>query len=47
MYGLLCLLKKNNIEISMIIATDGSLGGKTYKNLIQLRKNESIEALKE
>ena len=30
----------------MIIATDGSLGGKTYKNLIQLRKNESIEALK-
>jgi len=42
MYGLLCLLKKNNIEISMIIATDGALGGKTYKNLIQLRKNESF-----
>ena len=38
MYGLLCLLKKNNIEIFMIIATDGSLGGKTYNNLIQLRK---------
>ena len=46
MYGLLCLLKKNNIEIFMIIATDGSLGGKTYNNLIQLRKDESIEALK-
>ena len=47
MYGILSIFSKRNDEITMIIATDGSAGSvTTNKNLSEIRKKETIEALK-
>ena len=47
MYGILSIFSKRNDEIKMIIATDGGAGSvTTNKNLSEIRKKETIEALK-
>ena len=47
MYGILSIFSKRNDEITMIIATDGGAGSVTSnKNLPEIRKKETIEALK-
>ena len=47
MFGLLCCFKKKGYEISMIVATDGSLGGNNLKNkLVSDKKKESQKGLK-
>ena len=47
MYGILSIFSKRNDEITMIIATDGGAGSVTSnKNLSEIRKKETIEALK-
>ena len=48
MYGLIARFKEEGHEILMFVATDGSLGGKEKdQNLIETRKKESINALKD
>ena len=48
MFGLLKILKKQNNEIFMSVATDGARGGDvSEKKLKYLRKKESIKALSE
>lgn len=47
MYGVLSIFSKMNNEISMIVATDGGAGSVTSnENLSEIRKKESMEALK-
>ena len=47
MYGVLSIFSKRNDEISMIVATDGGAGSVlTNENLIEIRKKETMEALK-
>ena len=47
MFGLLCCFKQKGNEISMIVATDGSLGGNNLKNkLVINRKTETKKGLK-
>ena len=46
MYGLLCIFKKKKYSINLIVSTDGSLGGTKFENLSQIRKKETIKALK-
>ena len=47
MYGILSIFSKRNDEITMIIATDGGAGNvTTNKNLSEIRKKETIDALK-
>jgi LmbE family N-acetylglucosaminyl deacetylase len=47
MYGILSIFLKRNDKISMIVATDGGAGTvTTNKNLSEIRKKETIEALK-
>ena len=45
MFGLLSVLKKWS-QIHCIVATDGGKGGVNLENLADIRKNESILALK-
>ena len=48
MYGTLSIYKKRGVELYLIVATDGSKGGENTKNnLIKIRKNETLTALKE
>ena len=47
MYGVLSIFSKRNDEISMIVATDGGAGSVlTNENLSEIRKKETMEALK-
>ena len=47
MYGILSVFSKRNDEIFMIVATDGGAGNvTTNKNLSEIRKKETVEALK-
>ena len=47
MYGVLSIFWKRNDEISMIVATDGGAGSVlTNENLSEIRKKETMEALK-
>ena len=47
MFGFLCCCKKIGYEISMIVATDGSLGGYNDNNkLVENRKKETEDGLK-
>ena len=46
MYGLLCIFKTKKYSINLIVSTDGSLGGTKFENLSQIRKEETIKALK-
>ena len=48
MFGLLSLFKFRGDEITMLVATDGSLGGKQKKEeLTRLREIETTNALKD
>ena len=47
MFGILAVFKQRGDEIHLTIATDGSMGGNvSANNLIDIRKNETISALK-
>lgn len=47
MFGFLCCCKKMGYEISMVVATDGSLGGHNDNNkLVENRKKETQDGLK-
>ena len=46
MFGILYEFKKRGDVVDLCVATDGALGGKVKKNLVELRKNETIEGLK-
>ena len=47
MYGILSIYKKMGEELYLLVATDGSKGGDNIKkNLIEIRKKETISGLK-